>query len=138
MTPPLALGPRAGADALDMCAAPGGKTSQMAALEPEAHITACELSAPRAEKLTYNLQKLGAHNVQVMKTDARRLDEFFSFDQILLDAPCTGTGTVRAGDQRADEMRGPRGRYQGRRGTGRRARGTRRGAREHRCRRRFL
>lgn len=103
MTPPLALGPRAGADALDMCAAPGGKTSQMAAVEPEAHITACELSAPRAEKLTYNLQKLGAHNVQVMKTDARRLDEFFSFDQILLDAPCTGTGTVRAGDPRAEK-----------------------------------
>lgn len=103
MTPPLALRPRAGADVLDMCAAPGGKTSQMAALEPEAHITACELSAPRAEKLTYNLQKLGARNVQVMKTDARRLDEFFSFDQILLDAPCTGTGTVHAGDPRAEK-----------------------------------
>ncbi len=102
MLPPLALGPRAGADILDMCAAPGGKTSQIAALtDGAAHLTACEMSAPRAEKLEYNLGKLGARNVQVMRTDARRLDEFFSFDQILLDAPCTGTGTVRAGDERA-------------------------------------
>ena len=101
MLPPLALGPRAQADILDMCAAPGGKTSQMAALEPSAHITACELSRIRADKLTHNLAKLGVGTVQVMCTDARRLDGFFSFDQILLDAPCTGSGTVVAGDARA-------------------------------------
>lgn len=102
MLPPLALAPRERADILDMCAAPGGKTSQMAALtQGAARITACELNAPRAEKLEYNLAKMGARNVQVMRTDARRLDEFFSFDQVLLDAPCTGTGTVRAGDERA-------------------------------------
>lgn len=102
MMPPLLLGPRPGADVLDMCAAPGGKTSQMAALAGgSAHLTACEMSAPRAEKLSYNLGKLGARNVNVMRIDARRLDEFFSFDQILLDAPCTGTGTYRMGDARA-------------------------------------
>lgn len=101
MLPPLALAPRAGADVLDMCAAPGGKTSELAALEPRAHLTACEMNAPRAEKLAYNLQKLGVTGVNIMRTDARRLDTFFSFDQILLDAPCTGTGTVRAGDERA-------------------------------------
>ena len=102
MLPPLVLGPRAGADALDMCAAPGGKTSQLYALAGgHAHITACELHAPRAEKLEYNLAKLGCKNVNVMRCDARKLDEFFSFDQILLDAPCTGTGTFRAGDERA-------------------------------------
>lgn len=102
MLPPLALAPRAGADVLDMCAAPGGKTSQMAALaHGAAHLTACEMSAPRAEKLSYNLNKLGARNVNVMRVDARKLDELFSFDQILLDAPCTGTGTYRAGDERA-------------------------------------
>lgn len=102
MLPPLLLEPRAGADILDMCAAPGGKTAQIAALTGNAaHLTACEMSGPRAEKLAYNLDKLGAANVNVMRTDARRLDEFFSFDQILLDAPCTGTGTYRSGDERA-------------------------------------
>lgn len=102
MLPPLALCPRAGADILDMCAAPGGKTSQIAALTGgAAHLTACEMNAPRAEKLGYNLRKLGAENVNVMRCDARRLDEFFRFDQILLDAPCTGTGTYRAGDEKA-------------------------------------
>lgn len=101
MIPPLVLAPRPKADVLDMCAAPGGKTSQMAALCSKAHITACEMSVPRAEKLEHNLNKLSIHNVNVMRCDARRLDKFFSFDQILLDAPCTGTGTVRAGDGRA-------------------------------------
>lgn len=102
MLPPLVLGPRAGADVLDMCAAPGGKTSQLAALAGgAAHLTACEMSAPRAEKLAYNLRKLGAENVQVMRCDARRLDEFFRFDQVLVDAPCTGTGTLRANDPKA-------------------------------------
>lgn len=107
MLPPLALSPAPGADVLDMCAAPGGKTSQMAALAPAApgvratRITACELSAPRAEKLEHNLAKLGATNVQVMRCDARRLDSWFAFDQVLLDAPCTGSGTVRTHDDHA-------------------------------------
>ncbi len=79
MLPPLILDPLAGADILDMCSAPGGKTSQIAALTTNgAHLTACEMSAPRAEKLAYNLDKLGAQNVNIMRTDARRLDEFFS------------------------------------------------------------
>ena len=103
MIPALVLGPRAGADVLDMCAAPGGKTSQMAALAGGAvHLTACEMNGPRAEKLQHNLGKLGADHVQLMRCDARRLDEFFRFDQILVDAPCTGTGTLRADDERAE------------------------------------
>lgn len=86
---------------------PGGKTSQMAALGQgakgirAAHITACELNAPRAEKLEHNLGKMGAINVNVMRTDARKLDSWFSFDQILLDAPCTGSGTVHTHDEHA-------------------------------------
>lgn len=99
MLPPLALGAQAGIDILDMCAAPGGKTTQLAALGGSGcHITACEMHAPRAEKLEYNLRKLGASNVVVMRTDARRLDEFFRFDRILLDAPCSGSGTLHVGD----------------------------------------
>lgn len=96
LLPPLVLAPRPGADILDMCAAPGGKTSELAALaEGAAHITACEMKAPRAEKLRYNMEKLGVRGLNLMVCDARRLDTFFSFDQILLDAPCTGTGTLQ-------------------------------------------
>lgn len=107
MLPPLVLEPVAGADILDMCAAPGGKTTQMAALgqategKRAAHITACELNVPRTEKLEHNLAKMGASNVQVMRCDARKLDSWFSFDQILLDAPCTGSGTTYTGDEHA-------------------------------------
>lgn len=100
MIPPLVLGARAGEDVCDMCAAPGGKTTQIAALSVGAYITACEMHAPRAEKLEHNLRKLGAGNVTVMRCDARRLDEFFSFDRILVDAPCSGSGTLVAGNEK--------------------------------------
>ncbi len=57
LLPPLALAMQAGQDILDMCAAPGGKTTQIAALEPQAHVTAAEMHAPRADKLEHNLEK---------------------------------------------------------------------------------
>lgn len=99
MLPPLVLGAGPGVDILDMCAAPGGKTTQLAAIGGKGtRVTACEMHAPRAEKLEHNLRKLGAGNVVVMRTDARRLDEFFRFDRILLDAPCSGSGTLRTRD----------------------------------------
>ena len=99
MIPALILDAQPGEDVLDMCAAPGGKTTQIAALTGgKAFLTACEMHAPRAEKLEYNLKKLGATNITVMRTDARRLDDFFSFDRILLDAPCSGSGTIRLDD----------------------------------------
>ncbi len=97
MLPPLLMGPCGDLDILDMCAAPGGKTTQLAALNNgRARITACEMNAPRAERLEYNLKRQGTRNVLVMRTDARRLDSFFSFDRIMLDAPCSGSGTLRA------------------------------------------
>ena len=84
-----------------MCAAPGGKTTQIAALSNgKALIMACEMHAPRAERLEFNLKKLGASNTTVMRTDARRLDDFFSFDRILLDAPCSGSGTLNVNDSK--------------------------------------
>ena len=102
MMPPLVLGAQAGEDILDMCAAPGGKTTQIAALtQGQAHLTACEMSIPRAEKLEANLGRQGAKNVPVMRIDARELDEFFRFDRILLDAPCTGTGTVISDNEKS-------------------------------------
>lgn len=101
MLPPLVLEPRAGADILDMAAAPGGKTTQLAALTGnKAHITACEMNAIRLERLRYNVEKQGASCVYVMQKDSRTLDDFFSFDQILLDAPCSGSGVLDLRDER--------------------------------------
>lgn len=95
MVPPLVLGPHPNDSILDMCAAPGGKTTQMMALSGgRAQITACERSTPRAERLRFNLDRQGAGRVNVLVEDARRLDPFFRFDKILLDAPCSGSGTV--------------------------------------------
>ena len=95
MLPPIVLQPQPKQEILDMTAAPGGKTTQMAAMtQNQANIMACELHAIRAEKLKYNVEKQGAKRVTVSVTDARRLSPYFSFDRILLDAPCSGSGTL--------------------------------------------
>lgn len=95
MLPPIILNPKENADILDMASAPGGKTTQMAAISNnKAHITACEINSIRAERLKYNIEKQGASCVYVMQKDSRTIDDFFSFDQILLDSPCTGGGTI--------------------------------------------
>ncbi len=104
MLPPILLNPKPGNDILDMAAAPGGKTTQMAALTSNlAHITACELNRIRTERLKYNVQKQGASSVYVMEKDARNLDDFFSFDQILLDAPCSGSGTLQVENEKVKQ-----------------------------------
>lgn len=98
MLPPIILEPEEGKDILDMAAAPGGKTTQMAALtNNKAYITACEMNNVRIEKLKYNINKQGA-SAYIMQKDSRNLDDFFSFDQILLDTPCSGSGTISIGD----------------------------------------
>lgn len=95
MLPPIVLQPKEGEDILDMTAAPGGKTAQIAAItDNKANVTACEMNKIRAERLRYNLQKQGV-NAYIMKQDARKIDDFFSFDRILLDAPCSGSGTIQ-------------------------------------------
>ena len=99
MLPPIILEPKEGTDILDMAAAPGGKTTQIAALtNNKAHITACEKNKIRAERLKYNVDKQGATCVFIMPKDSRFIDDFFSFDQILLDAPCSGSGTLDYND----------------------------------------
>ena len=95
MIPPLLLNPLSGENILDMAAAPGGKTTEMAALTGNgALITACERNAGRAGRLRFNLSRQGATRVTVLQQDARQLEEFYRFDRILLDAPCSGSGTV--------------------------------------------
>lgn len=94
MIPALVLNPKPNENILDMAAAPGGKTTQIAAISNnEAMITACEKNKIRAERLKYNIEKQGAR-VNTLVVDARKLDDFFSFDKILLDAPCSGSGTL--------------------------------------------
>ena len=100
MLPPIILNPKEGIDILDMTAAPGGKTTEIAALtNNKSNITACEMNKIRAEKLKYNINMQGATKVFVMEKDARQIDDFFSFDKILLDSPCSGSGTLNINDK---------------------------------------
>lgn len=92
--PPLFLNPKENEIILDMAAAPGGKTTEISALSNnKAMITAIEKNKIRSERLQYNIDKQGAKKVTVLNTDARFLNEYFIFDKILLDAPCSGSGT---------------------------------------------
>ncbi len=93
--PPIFLNPKENEQILDMTAAPGGKTTEIAALSNnKAMITATEKNKIRSERLKYNIEKLGAKKIVVLNTDARNLDQYFIFDKILLDAPCSGSGTL--------------------------------------------
>jgi len=96
MMPVLFLNPNKNESILDMTAAPGGKTTQIAAISNnESLITATEKNKIRADRLEYNVKKQGCKKVTILREDARYLDDFFSFDKILLDAPCSGSGTIR-------------------------------------------
>ena len=102
MIPPVLMGAQPDENILDMAAAPGGKTTQIAALTGNrAMITACEMNKIRADRLRYNVQRQGASRVTVMNIDSRNMDDMFSFDRILLDAPCSGSGTVQLGNPRS-------------------------------------
>lgn len=108
MLPPILLEPKCGMDILDMTAAPGGKTTQIASMtKNQANITACEKNKIRAERLKYNLEKQGA-KVYLMTQDARNIDDFFSFDQILLDAPCSGSGTIDIKNPKLEQIFTPK------------------------------
>lgn len=102
MLPPIIMEPKESTDILDMTAAPGGKTTQIAALtNNNANITACEMNNIRIEKLKYNIEKQGATSVTILQADSRNLSDYFAFDQILLDAPCSGSGTIDLKNERA-------------------------------------
>ena len=104
MIPAIILSPNAGENILDMTAAPGGKTTQIAALSNnQCFITACEKNKIRLDRLKYNLEKQGATSTNVMNIDARKLDDFFSFDKVLLDAPCSGSGTLNTKNENLEK-----------------------------------
>jgi 16S rRNA (cytosine967-C5)-methyltransferase len=90
--PARLLGDVGGARVLDLCAAPGGKTMQLAAAGAE--VTALDISGARLKRLTANLARTGL-SATVVEADARRWEPGAPFDAILLDAPCSATGTFR-------------------------------------------
>ncbi len=93
--PALFLDLESSNDILDMCAAPGGKTCQIASItKDKKNIMACEANKIRSERLKYNLNLQGVTKCNVLLCDSKKLDSFFSFDTILLDAPCSGSGTI--------------------------------------------
>ena len=105
MMPVIAIEPKAKENILDMASAPGGKTTQIAAItNNEAFITACEKNKIRAERLKYNIEKQGATSVNVLVEDSRNLSNYFSFDKILLDAPCSGSGTIYLEDENLEKV----------------------------------
>ncbi len=91
------LAPQAGERVLDLCSAPGGKTTQLSALmRGEGELVAVEVHLGRARALVETCRKMGAENVTVLELDARELNESRSFDRVLVDPPCSGLGTLQA------------------------------------------
>jgi 16S rRNA (cytosine967-C5)-methyltransferase len=85
------LAPKAGERIADLCAAPGGKTAQLAAAG--ALVTAVDRSGPRLRRLRTNLERLGL-SAEIVAKDAVNW-QAEPFDAVLLDAPCSATGTIR-------------------------------------------
>jgi 16S rRNA (cytosine967-C5)-methyltransferase len=82
---------------LDMCAAPGAKSSHLAALmRGEGEVVAVERNPARARELEANVRRLGASNVAVREADARVPVERDGFDRVLVDAPCSDLGTLQS------------------------------------------
>lgn len=96
--PAALLDVRPGMRVADLCAAPGGKTSQLAAaLQGQGILLANEYVAARAEVLRQNLERMGVTNAVVTNEDTARLADALPgfFDRILVDAPCSGEGMFR-------------------------------------------
>ena len=95
MIPPIVLGPEPGEIVLDMCAAPGSKSSQIAALmKNKGVLIANDYQGIRLAPLGINLQRMGITNSIITLMEGRFFKNF-NFDKILVDAPCSGTGTIR-------------------------------------------
>jgi 16S rRNA (cytosine967-C5)-methyltransferase len=88
-----AVGAQPGDRVLDLCAAPGGKSLQLA--ETAREVVAVEVNPGRARELADTVSRFGAENVRVVEADARELPEGLGrFDRVLVDAPCSGLGVL--------------------------------------------
>jgi 16S rRNA (cytosine967-C5)-methyltransferase len=92
---PLIINPKHDDIVLDACASPGGKTTFLANLmSNKGKIIAIEINENRFKELNRNLKKYGVENVQTHLIDVRNFQTSEKFDKILVDAPCSGTGTL--------------------------------------------
>src|SRR4051794_16317252 len=92
-----ALGPQPGERVLDLCAAPGGKTTHLAALmRDEGEVVAVERHRGRARALRATAKRMHASSVRVVVGDAKAFEDPDGFDRVLLDPPCSGLGTLRS------------------------------------------
>jgi NOL1/NOP2/sun family putative RNA methylase len=96
LVPAIVLDPKPGEKVLDLCAAPGSKTTQMAAMmQNKGIIVANDKSIQRTKALRFNLQRCGVINTIVTTSDGRVFwKNNIKFDKILVDVPCTGTGKI--------------------------------------------
>ena len=90
---------------LDLCAAPGGKTSQIAAQLTDGLLVSNEIIPSRCKILTGNMERMGYKNVITTCADAKRLSQLFGeeFDLIVVDAPCSGEGMFRKDETAVSE-----------------------------------
>ena len=98
MAPAAILGPQPGERVLDLCAAPGGKSTQIAtALRGRGLLVANEIHPKRAKILARNIERMGISNALVLNMHPRDLESRFAgfFDRIMVDAPCSGEGMFR-------------------------------------------
>jgi 16S rRNA (cytosine967-C5)-methyltransferase len=96
----ILLEPKSTHRVLDLCAAPGSKSSQIAALgEDKAWVIACDLHPHRLTTLRATCRRLGVESVDALALDATQalpfVESALTFDRVLVDAPCSGTGTLR-------------------------------------------
>merc|ERR1719447_1084786 len=96
LLPVMALAPQEGERILDMAAAPGGKTTHIAALlKNSGLLLANDANQARCKAVVGNLHRLGVTNTVVCSHDGRKLPKVMTgFDRVLLDAPCSGTGVI--------------------------------------------
>ena len=106
MLPPVALNPTSEDYVLDMAASPGSKTTQMSAMmDNQGALIANDIDSRRIVALRSNIQRCGIVNIAVTKTKGEYYwKKGIRFDKILLDAPCTGTGTMKPGIMEATSM----------------------------------
>ncbi len=94
MIPPVVLDPKPNETVLDMCSAPGSKATQMSAMmQNKGILVSNDVSGDRIKALGINIQRGGCTNVVITKMHGESIQQ--EFDRILVDAPCSGVGTIR-------------------------------------------